>query len=119
MSVEGQVQIRMRASVGTLRSQGVYWVEEARAAKLVEGLYASYLAEPGPVDIVGAVTAVAAEMRDGHKLAPQQPQEGVQADGAKSDQGAGKARPRRRARDGDGGSDPAGRLDQPDDREQG
>lgn len=120
MSVEGKVQIKMRTSVGTLRSQGTYWVEPDRAAVLVDKLFATYLVEPEPVSIVDAVTTVAAEMRAGHRLAaaPEKAEE-VQADGPKSDESKGAARAGRRKSDGNGGSDQAGRLDKQADGKQG
>lgn len=111
MSVDGKVQIKMRTSVGTLRSQAIVWVEPDRAAQLVDRRFADYLAEPQPVSIVEAVTSVAAEMKAAHKMDT----EGGPADGPKSDKSPGKTRPRQRAGDSNGGSDPAGRLDKPAD----
>jgi hypothetical protein len=108
MSVEGKVQIRMRTSVGTLRAHTLPWVDVDRAAGLVEHGHATYVAPAEPVDVVAAVTSVAADMRAAHKL---DTGEGVQADGAKGDTGTGKARARRGAGNGNGSGDQASRLD--------
>lgn len=117
MSVEGKVHVKMRASVGTLRSQGTYWIEPDRAAVLVERRFADIVAEEelAPVDVIGAIEETAQLMRDRHKLQPEQ----EAADGQESDPGKSAPRSRKRPGNGNGASDPAGRLDKPPNGEPG
>lgn len=121
MSVEEKAQIKMRASVGTLRAHAVYWIEPDRAARLVDGGHAAYVTAPEPVSIIDAIETVAAEMRAGHRMHTDDPEpvKEVQEDGAKGDESKGAPRARRRAGNGNGGGDPAGRLDKSADGKQG
>lgn len=112
--IEGKtlVHVKMRASVGTLRSQSVYWLESDRAQRLIGRRLAEFVEAPPAPGIIAAVEETAKLLRDRHRME-------VQADGEKSDQGTGKARTRRRPGNGDGGSDPASRLDESTNGEQG
>lgn len=111
--LEGKVHVKMRASVGALRSQALYWLDPDRAARLISKRFAELVEPPpAPVDVVDAIEQTAELMRKRHTLE-------VHDDGEKSDQSAGKARTRRRPSNGNGGSDQAGGHNQPDDGKQG